>query len=301
MEKNIHPQVHQNNDNDPDTLTIDEAIAKDIPPQIEKELESLRETVRQYETHRPYHLSIPTDENTIRFGVISDIHAGSWYCRYDALHEFIKYMKAQKIFTLLIVGDILDGHGMYKGQEFEQEFHGVKKQINVLKERFPSTKDMNVYMITGNHDFSFDKLVGMGIGETIANEMGWTYLGQDHGDLTLFNKVHKPYKIHLMHPSGGTAYAVSYRSQKIVEQIPGGKKPNMMLIGHFHKADWMPTYRNVSTFQVGAFQSQTPYMAQKPTDSHVGGFIMEVTLPNTNSLCYSIRPEFIPFFEPEEQ
>jgi hypothetical protein len=100
----------------------------------------------------------------------------------------------------------------------------------------------------------------------------------------------------LIHPSGGSSYAISYRSQKIVEQIEGGTKPNMLLIGNYHKAEWMPSYRNVSVCQVGAFQAQTPFMLTKGLAAHVGGWIMQMTPQEEKNLCNIVQTEFIRFY-----
>ena len=82
----------------------------------------------------------------------------------------------------------------------------------------------------------------------------------------------------LIHPGGGSSYALSYRPQKIVESLEGGTKPDMLAIGHYHKADYIPSYRNVATLQVGTFQRQTPFMSRQGLAAHVGGWIVDVTV-----------------------
>jgi predicted phosphodiesterase len=276
-----------------DELTVSDVLKENIPEETQKEINDLRAALKRFQTERNYAAPIRSKSNTLRFAVISDLHSGSLYERFDALKAFIDVMDVQ---TLLIAGDLLDGHGIYRGQEFEIYAHGVQRQLNVLEEKFPKQKKpLDVYFITGNHDYSFDKLVGVGIGNVIAERMGWTFLGQDSGTVP-FETPNGPYTVELFHPDGGTAYAVSYRAQKIVESLAGGTKPDMLILGHYHKALWMPMYRNVSTFLAGAFQSQTPFMARKSSPSDVGGWIMEVT---TGGLVNRVRPEFISFYEPE--
>jgi hypothetical protein len=41
-------------------------------------------------------------------------------------------------------------------------------------------------------------------------------------------------------------------------------------------------------------------MARKPTDAHVGGWIVEVVLGAREDLTSRIRAEFIGFYEPKE-
>ena len=59
-------------------------------------------------------------------------------------------------------------------------------------------------------------------------------------------------KIKLLHPDGGTAYAISYKSQKIIESLQGAgeRLPGAAFIGHFHKSEYIP-YQGVHTFQTG--------------------------------------------------
>jgi len=38
--------------------------------------------------------------------------------------------------------------------------------------------------------------------------------------------------IRVIHAGGGSAYAVSYTSQKYVESLQGGEKPQIVLVGH---------------------------------------------------------------------
>ena len=73
----------------------------------------------------------------------------------------------------------------------------------------------------------------------------------------------------------------------------GGKKPHILGIGHFHKAEYMPRYRNVKAIQAGTFQDQTPFMARKGLAAHVGGWIIEITL---GDLYNKIKTEFVEFF-----
>ncbi len=79
----------------------------------------------------------------------------------------------------------------------------------------------------------------------------------------------------LIHPSGGTAYALSYKPQKWAESLSGGKKPDIAGIGHFHKIEQL-FYRNIHIFQTGTFESQTPFMARKGLAAMVGAWILSI-------------------------
>lgn len=280
-------------------LTLEEAVEQKTPKKVQEELNSLRTALQRLREEHHYVAPVRMKENTIRFAVVSDLHTGSLYERFDALHAFYKLLESERIPLVLIPGDLLDGHGMYRGQEFEQYAHGIKRQLAALKEKFPPSNIRHLF-ITGNHDYSFDKQVDVGIGERIADEMGWEFVGRDQAIIPLRAENGQTYKVGLYHPDGGTAYALSYKPQKLVEQMPGGKKPNMLFIGHYHKAEWIPRYRNVETFQAGCFQDQTPFMARKPTDAHVGGWTVEVMLGKAGWKSGRVRAEFTSFYEPED-
>lgn len=283
-----------------DTITLEELTEQSIPKETQKELDSLREALIRLKEERHYVAPIASHGNTIRFGIKTDIHTGSMYERFDALHAFYDLLRYEKITTVLNAGDVLDGNGMYRGQEYEQYAHGFTRQLNALEDKHPSSKNIREVFITGNHDYSFDKQVDLGVGPALALRMGWEYAGRDQAWVELVTEEGHSFNVGLYHPDGGTAYALSYKMQKLVEQIPGGKKPDMVAVGHFHKSELIPRYRNVCCIQAGCFQSQTSYMARKPTDAHVGGWIIEVVLGARENLASRVRAEFIGFYEPKE-
>lgn len=89
----------------------------------------------------------------------------------------------------------------------------------------------------------------------------------------------------------------SYRSQKYVESLSGGQKPAMVCMGHYHKAEIMPDYRNVVCIQAGCFESQTGFMKRRGLAAHVGGWIVEIT---NGKLSRKVKTEWVGFYEPED-
>jgi hypothetical protein len=166
---------------------------------------------------------------------------------------------------------------MHKGQEFEQQDIGWDAQATRFCKEAPDT--LPTRFITGNHDESLKKLAGMRPGEELARRRpDWEFLGSCSGRVELAAGKGRSCIVDLMHPGGGSSYAISYRSQKLVESIEGGTKPDVLLIGHYHKAEWMPSYRNVCVVQSGCFQWQTPFMRDLALAAHVGGWIITVRM-----------------------
>ena len=272
---------------------------------IEKQERAIRElsqslmlTMKQV---RPYEVPIRSEANTIKFGIIGDTQIGSLYQRTDALKAFYEYCVCEDINTVLHAGDVIDGWKVYKGQEFELAPNGRSwpEQRDMFSESIPRIDGMTTIFITGNHDHSFKKLVGMEVGDELQRiRPDWKYIGADIGTVVLKANNGLKFSVMLIHPGGGiNQYALSYRPQRIIENLPGGQKPNLIAIGHFHKAFWLPEYRNVTAFCVGCFQSQTPFMKQQSIAAHIGGWIVTVTLAEPKKLTSRVQAEFIGFYE----
>jgi DNA polymerase II small subunit/DNA polymerase delta subunit B len=238
-----------------------------------------------------------TSDNVIRFGLCGDTQFGNLHSAPELLHAYLKTCRAEGISTVLHTGDVLDGWKVYRGQEFDLVAVGLDKQLEIV-ERQPSVDGVEVKFITGNHDLSFKNLAGANIGSLIEkareeNGKDWVHLGDEQGRVKFVNKEGRSYEVMLMHPGGGTAYALSYKPQKLVESFEGGRKPNMLAIGHFHKSEFIPAYRNVAIVQTGCFEWQTEFMARMGLAAHVGGWLVEVT-PGEN--YNRVRAEFIAFY-----
>jgi len=252
-----------------------------------------------YKRQKPYEVPVKSDENIIRFGLIGDTQIGSLYQNRDGLKAYYKQCHEEGVDDILHGGDVLDGWRVYRGQEFELRPDGKSwpEQKNLFVEEMPKHEGMRTIFITGNHDASFKNLVGMVVGDELsAARPDWKFIGQDVGDVTLKTKQGQTFRVRLIHPGGGTAYAVSYHAQKIIESMPGGEKPDLLGIAHYHKAMFMPAYRNVECIEVGCFQWQTPFMIRFSIAAHVGGWIITVHLNERKKLTSRVQAEFVGFY-----
>jgi len=100
--------------------------------------------------------------------------------------------------------------------------------------------------------------------------------------------------LRLWHPTLGTAYAISYQSQRYIESLPGGSKPNILAIGHFHKAEYL-FYRNIHAIQTACTEFQTRFMASKKIAAMMGFWIIEAEI-NGDGIV-NIVPKFYPDYE----
>jgi len=153
-----------------------------------------------------------------------------------------------------------------------------------------------IYAITASqsHDgwFSSKGNAGFEVGPELERRIkGFKFMGYDEADLDLDNGC----KIRLTHPGDGTAYAVSYKLQKYINSISGGKKPNLLFQGHYHKAMYM-FYRNIHAFDSGTLCEQSIFMRKKMTPAMLGYWIVGVQM-DKNGWVSQVTPSFRAFYE----
>ena len=230
----------------------------------------------------------------IKHGLVSDTHMGSVYNNLDFLNTLYDIFKKEKVEIVFHCGDLCDGDNMYRGHGYELYAHGADKQTKNVIDNYP--KGFMNYFITGSHDLSFQKRAGVDIGEKIFDKRhDMEYIGPEESTIEIGNKE-KKIKMMLMHPSKGTAYAISYHPQKIAESFSGGNKPDVLYIGHFHKAEMLPCQRNIQIVQSGCLEHQTPFMARNFISAHQGGWIIDMYV-NKDHLISRFNGEFFAHYE----
>lgn len=227
----------------------------------------------------------------IRFGVIGDTQIGSKYTQLTYLHQFYDICEKEGITNVYHTGDVTDGLKMRPGHEYElYEISADEMREDVVK-NYPKRDGITTHFITGNHDASIYKHVGYDIGQAIANlRPDMKYLGRDCAVINLTPKC----TLELRHPWDGTAYALSYKMQKMIEAMESDSKPNILAVGHYHKAEYI-FYRNVHALQTGCFQGQTPFTRGKGISVHMGGWIVSIRV-DKDGYIQGFAPEYIPFY-----
>lgn len=231
-------------------------------------------------------------EKIIRFGLIGDSHINSKYVQLTHLHKLYDIFQSEGIDTVYHTGDIDEGEQMRAGHQYECYTQGADDHVREIIRVYPKRKGIITKFITGNHDASIIKRCGYDIGYPIAkNREDMEYLGQASAVINLTPNC----TLELRHPIDGTAYAISYKMQKMIESMSGGEKPNILAVGHYHKAEYI-FYRNVHTFQTGCTLAQTPWMKGKGIAAHIGGWIVEVHVDDDGTIT-RIKQEYIPFYK----
>ena len=241
---------------------------------------------------------IPTEHTadfgvkTITFGLMGDTQYGSKYAQISHLHTFYDILAERGITTCYHTGDITDGLKMRPGHEYELYEVSADEMVDDVVKNYPVLKNGKTYFITGNHDASLYKLCGYDIGAAIARDRpDMVYLGRDCSVIHITDNC----TLELRHPWDGTAYAISYKPQKMIEAMDSQNKPSLLAIGHYHKLEYI-FYRGVHVFQTGAFQCQTPFTRGKGIAVHMGGWIVTIDVDDEGRIT-RIVPELIPFYD----
>jgi predicted phosphodiesterase len=285
-------------------IEIEEKIITQAMPPSE---ESLRQTLSNLgykveklspdKMDRTYDLSKLFDGDVFEFAVISCTHLGSKFHQLTFLKQFYQYVVSRKIKVIFHCGDLVDGINVYKGQEYELFLHGAKAQLDYAIEYYPRFSG-KTYVIAGNHDYSFITRAGLDILESLAAARpDIIYLGAYGAYPNI-----PPVKIYLQHGGGGNAYARSYKLQKVIEQFAPEKKPDLYFLGHYHSTAALFEYRNVTAFQLGCFQAQTPYLRRLGVYPEIGGIIGKVIVNKKwrERTIARMSFEVVPFYVPIE-
>lgn len=235
---------------------------------------------------------LPFYENTYRFGIVSDTHAGSTHEQLTHLNTMYDIFEAKGITEVYHAGDITTGIKMYRGQEFESHKHGADQQKEWTIKNYPKRRGIKTIVAAGNHDGSYISASGYDITRSICTERDdMEYIGYCEGQVELENGL----KIELLHPDGGVPYAQSYRSQKINEARGRGKDvPHITIYGHCHISLFNP-YLGAFDIMAGCFEGQTTYEKRKGLNPQIGGWIVQANMKDGE--INRIQQEWIEFKE----
>jgi len=274
---------------------IEELVLKKVKP---NEIETVVKGLKSFNSWKKYlPVKIDFPDKHIKFGAFADSHMGHMDYRPDVLRKMIKDGKRQGIEFWVNAGDTIEGMSGREGHIYELTHLGASAQRDYFAQEFKLFRN-TVYSIEAQNShggwFKSKGNVGLDIGEELERRSKhYNFIGYDEQDIVLDNGL----KFRLQHPGSGTAYALSYKGQKYLESISGGKKPHVVFCGHYHKSFYM-FYRNVHYISAGTLCNQTPFMRKVGTPAHVGYWIIDVNMHTKKcNGVERISTEFVPFYE----
>lgn len=211
--------------------------------------------------------------NHTRFLLCGDSHIGHKDFDKKLWSRMIDVARKENVEAIYHTGDVIEGMSGRDGHIYELDKIGGSAQCDYAADLMNLT-DKPIYFITGNHDGWMMKKnnAGFDVGKYLDDKVNHAeFLGPDEADIKLAPNV----TMKLIHPGDGTAYALSYKPQKRIESFDGGKKPNIMAEGHYHKLLNF-FYRNVHSFDTGTFCGQTPFMRSKNIAANKGFWVVDV-------------------------
>ena len=209
-----------------------------------------------------------------RYGITTDNHLCNRHSRLDVLNAAYDHFERQGITTVFNAGNWIDGEARFNKSELVTA-PGMDNQLDYMIDKWPVRKGITTHYIAGDdHEGWYSQREGIEVGKYLqmrAESQGRNdlrYLGYGECDIEL--QCAKGSSVaRLVHPGGGSSYAISYTDQKRAESYQGGEKPHIEFVGHYHKFNHgFP--REIHTVQAGCTCDQTMFMRKKRLQAHVG-------------------------------
>ena len=235
----------------------------------------------------------------ISFCVVADMHLCSKAERLDVLNAAYNEFARRGITTVLCPGNYIDGESRFNKHELKA--HGIADQCQYAIDYWPSKQSIKTYFVDGDdHEGWYCQREGIEFGRYLMLEShtqgrhDLVYMGYMEADFEL-KAPEGTAVIKVIHAGGGSSYAFSYSSQKLVESFQGGEKPAVAIIGHYHKMEYCFP-RNVHCLQAGTTEDQTRFMRKRKLAAHVGFCIVTLQQDIKGGIT-RFCPEFYPFWD----
>lgn len=226
------------------------------------------------------------------FMVISDSHLCSIYEQLSFVNFLYDEAYKRGIDTIYHCGDIVDGYYKTRPEQIIA-LHSITfdQQSDYVIKNYPKRDGITTYFITGNHDETHIKNGGADIGRAIARSRpDMVYLGLGHAKVFLSPNCW----ISLLHPLDGSSYALSYSTQKYIDSLSGGEKPNMLFVGHHHKLLSMVN-RNIFAYEVPSTCQQSMWEKRMRLQNTSGAWIISVEIDDEGTLTRVVDEKIIQF------
>jgi hypothetical protein len=236
----------------------------------------------------------------IRFGLTGDNHLCSKYARLDVLNALYDHWEHEGITRVLQAGNMIDGEARFNKFDLLTR-PGIDAQAEYLVNEWPYRAGITTEFVCGDdHEGWYVQREGINIVTYLQNaadkakrfdlkfmgymEHDYSFRGSDHNSV-----------MRVIHAGGGSAYATSYSVQKIVESYQPNEKPTILIVGHYHKAEYSYP-RAVHVVQVGCTQDQTPFLRKRRIEAMIGGWTIGFQV-DQSGIVHRFHQEWQPFYD----
>ncbi|MBQ6323795.1 MAG: metallophosphoesterase family protein [Bacilli bacterium] len=218
------------------------------------------------------------DELTVvRETWISDTHLCNEAQQLHMINKIYEETARRGITTVRHFGDISDGDYQNRPEHRYELFRlGLARQLKYLVKYYPKVDGVTTILIDGNHDLTHNKNGGAILGELLAqyrDDIIWagSEFAMVHPKDINGNEVKTD--IEMLHPGGGCASSLSYRSQKLIDKMEPGTKPNVLGQGHFHQSHFL-SYRNVIALLLPCLTAKSDFSIRQGLENTMGAYFI---------------------------
>jgi len=251
--------------------------------------EIVSEGVRRYYLARTGEVYLPVWKpmNKIKLPILftGDWHIGSKGFYEKGIDDMLESVDKYKVKTILHLGDILQGLGVYKKELKDLVIHDIDGQIGKAVEvlgRFPKSTSFHLVIggheevLKGKHEVGLDAL---SVVSRMCKNVNY------YGDRMLLEFDNK-YRVLGIHSSGASTLASSYRAERIFNELV--EKPSILAIGHTHKLYSVSRPPHYLLLEVGTLQRESSYIIHKGMSSILGYYILTSFKPEETILIRKI-------------
>lgn len=204
--------------------------------------------------------------------------------------------RRRDIRDLLIPGDITEGLMPRDGHPQQRFLDGIDEIHEYTNEVFDGFVDQfdSISVINGNHDESLNgRSYGFDVAYNLSKDYRNVYYNKEPDSLIARYRIPGGLYAVLHHGSGGCAQNLTTRTRNVSGKLFNYSSDwDLLVSGHCHSRSsdyWLGKY----AFSVGAFQSMTPYLADKMLIPQVEGLIL--TYQVRNGSMVNVVPEVISY------
>ncbi|MBR9681928.1 MAG: hypothetical protein GOV00_03985 [Candidatus Altiarchaeota archaeon] len=250
---------------------------------------------------------------------IADIHAGSKKFNEDTWTDFTKWVNQNNdVKYIFIGGDLVDGVGIYKGQDQEIHFETVEEEFQYLRKLLNMiNSNKRLIVIPGNHDPTndseprqpipreFAKVIYQMPNVQLLSDPSWVNV--EGVCILMYHGTSFDGFIASVDSIRATAYDSPTQAQKLLLRkrhlspifgrnriLPGDEDhlviqqiPHVFFTGHVHTVD-MSNYRGVRLVSAGSFQERTDFQKKLGHNPTPGKFVeMDLSTGSSRMLDFS--------------
>jgi hypothetical protein len=216
----------------------------------------------------------------------ADWHAASYGFSGIALKKMANDITEYGIKSVVHAGDFYQGRGVHKMELEDCITLDVDKQVEMGEKLLESLPDIDFHVVSGNHEERMKGSIHVGhdmLLSTAKSQPKFHYYGHV-AKLTL----NKEFSMTIMHSSGGSTYAKTYRPERIFDQLI--ERPNLLVTGHSHQLFVVARAANAWVTQAGCLQRENSFLLNKGIVPQVGYIILKSFSPSGAEFAIR-RPE----------